>query len=338
MPQALIEEGAMNISTARSMWLATWLLAGCILACAAGRSSAQVVDGIAAIVNDEAITYGGIAERAAPALATIDAGLSREEKQEKMAMLHLSALQAMVEEKLLLAESARQKNEAFDKQVNRILESQLEDERRSAGGAVAFRRKIEEERLTYAEHVKRIRARVVADAVVQNLVRRHLSVGPAETLEYYRQNPSEFRESGTTKYRQIFISAAKYESRAEAQKAADAVAKLLAQGQDFAALAIEKSDGPHAEDGGLWESSQTGLRPRAIEDVLVSVPLGTSSKPVETDIGYTIITVEERNPERVVSYEEAQGKIRARLLYQKQIKRYQDLMRQLEEKNYVRLH
>ena len=337
MLQAAIEEDTMNTFGARKIWPGAALLAGCMLACIAGRTSAQVVDGIAAIVNAEAITYGGIAERAAPAVAGIAAGLSREETQQQMAMLHESALRAMVEEKLLLAEGARQDNEAFDRQVNRILESRLENERRTAGGAVAFRRKIEEEGLTYAEHVKRIRARVVADAMLQNLVRRNLSVSPAETLEYYREYRGEFTKAGTTKYRQIFISADKHGSRAEAREAAEDVARLLAEGRDFAALAIEKSDGPRAGDGGLWESSQEGLRPKAIEDLIVSLPLGTPSEPAETDVGFTIVKVEERNPERVVGYEEAQDEIKARLLYQKQVERYQNLMRQLEKKNYVRL-
>ena len=339
MLRTAIEEGAMNTPRPGHTWRrATWLLAGCILACVAGRTSAQVVEGIAAIVNDEAITYGGITERAAPAVAAIEPRLSREEQREQMAMLHVSALRAMVEEKLLLAEGARQDNEAFDKQVDRILESRLENGRRTAGGAVAFKRKIEEEGLTYAEYVRRIRAKVIGDALLQNLVRRNLSVSPAETLEYYREHRGEFTETGTTKYRQIFISADKYENRADARKAADDVAGLLAEGQDFATLAIDKSDGPHAKDAGLWESSQKGLRPKAIEHLIFSLPLGTSSEPVESDIGFTIIKVEERNPEHVIGYEEAQEKIRAHLLYQKQIERYEGLMRQLEERNYVRLH
>lgn len=109
----------------------------------------------------------------------------------------------------------------------------------------------------------------------------------------------------------------------------------LRKGEPFAELAKNRSNGPRRENGGLWDFVRQGVRPKPVDQLLFSLPVGEVGGPVETEIGYTIVKVEAHKPGRTIPFEEVQPKIEALLKARRQDVRYLELMRRLEEENYV---
>jgi len=251
--------------------------------------------------------------------------------------IYRSSQQMLVQEKLLLSEARRRQKdrEAYDRQVTREVQHHLEKERRAAGGAEAFRKKIEESGLTYQEYVERIRSEVICANLLHSTVQRDLSISPVEIREYYEDNRERFTLPARATYRQIFIAAEKYETRDKAREAAERQLSLLEEGADFAALATENSDGPRANEGGLWQETRQGVRPQPVDKLIFSLPIGAVGGPVETEPGFTIVKVESRQGKEQIPLAEVQQKIENRLREKKQGRRYQRLIRRLEDENYV---
>lgn len=85
----------------------------------------------------------------------------------------------------------------------------------------------------------------------------------------------------------------------EALKKAEEVKARLEAGEDFAALAKEFSDDPFsASQGGDLGWIGRGFMPKEFEDVAFRLEPGQTSDPVKTALGYHIIQVLEKDPER----------------------------------------
>ena len=296
-------------------------------------------DRVVAVVNQDVITEKDLRDRAAAALDALESGLSPAEREERTTLILLSALRALVDEKLLLAEARRiqKDNPTAAQRMEAAVERRLEKECRAAGGVVVFRESLEKAGLSYSEYVERLRNRIFREILLHEFVDRNTSVSPAEMLEYYRRNQEQFQEPPQARHRQIFVSADKYESRAKAEEAAEYLAELLRKEYDFAKLARENSDGPRAGEGGLWDFMRQGLRPKPIDELLFSLPIGEVGGPVATEIGFTLVTVEARKPARTIPFEEVQAEIREKLVEQERFRRYHRLIRRLEGESCVEI-
>jgi len=300
---------------------------------AGGEGSHRVV----ALVNREVITSGDVMDRAASRIAALDPETPLGERQDASEEILNETLQLIIEEHLLVAEGERvlKLNAGLAKRIDKSVSEQLEKERLAAGGAVAFREALAQKGLRYADYVKRVRLRMVRDLVLYRYVVSDISVSPDELLDFYRKNLDRFREPAQVKYRQIFVRNRKYESRDKAQEMAEYLIGLLRKQHDFAKLAVEYSDGPHAADGGLWDFTRRGVRPKPIDDLLFSLPVAEVGGPVETEIGFTILKLVERTSARTVPFEEAQQKIAPVLQAKKRNDRYAELIGRLKAGNYV---
>ncbi len=302
-------------------------------------AAAPISNVVVAIVNQEVIEHSDVLQRASPEFLKLEEGMAQSEREQRTREILEKALRALIDEKLLLTEAERlsKKNEAFGRLIDDRIALTLEAERRRTGGEAAFHDSLEKAGLTHATYVKRVRHKIMRELVRYHFVTRDLSVSPAELYEHYRKNLSRLSEPDKVRYRQIFIRVDKNKSRAKARELAEYLMDLLEKRHDFASLAREYSDGPHAEEGGLWDFMGRGARPPPIDDLLFSLPIGEVGEPLETDIGFTLVKVAARSPARIIPFEEVQGRLEAELLDRKWLERYRRLIRRLQEQNYVKI-
>ncbi len=268
----------------------------CCLFCATAAAAVETKDAVVAVVEDEVITRGRVQERAEEALRSLPAPMTREEALRMRAEAFSAALRALIEEKLLLSEAERliEKREGLEQRLERQLLEHIENERNRLGGLDALQAELKERGEAYEDYVQRLREQVMRELVLFQFVYRDLSISPDRMRQYYRERKEEFKEPDRVRCRQIFIRASDAVSRERAKETAEYVMSLVEKGHDFAQLARDYSDGPHAGEGGLWDFMPRGARPEPIDDLLFSLGHGETGGPVETDIGFTIVRVEER--------------------------------------------
>ena len=133
---------------------------------------------------------------------------------------------------------------------------------------------------------------------------------------YYDDNPNLFRKPEQVKASHILIQVP---ANADEAKQADALAAIQAlklrldNGENFATLAQENSDGPSKTKGGdLGFFSREQMVPPFSEAAFALQP-GQTSDVVQTRFGYHLIRVTERQAEQTMAYNEVKEAISARL-------------------------
>ena len=107
------------------------------------------------------------------------------------------------------------------------------------------------------------------------------------------------------------------EEKDVARNKIDDILVKATDGEDFAELAKEFSEGPSKDNGGDLGCFGRGQMVPPFEEAAFALGEGEISDVVETQFGYHIIKLTGRKPERQIPFEEVEGQIRQSLLDQK---------------------
>ena len=199
-------------------------------------------------------------------------------------------------------------NEQFDR-----LKKQYPDEQ-------SFKDSMAEDHLTEDTVKSRIRMNLAVQEFVEKEFGGKVDVTEAEAKAFYDGHPAYFTEPETIRASGILIKvdmksdAAKKE---EARKKLEDIQRREKKGEDFAILAKDFSQDASAAQGGDLGTIPRGRMPKALDDAAFSLKPGEVSNVVETELGFHLIKVHEKKPEKVVPFKEAEEKIRQHLANQK---------------------
>ncbi len=146
-----------------------------------------------------------------------------------------------------------------------------------------------------------------------------------DVLKYYQEHKEDYAIRAQAKWEQIRLSYFKNGGKEGARKMAEAIVERLENGEEFAAIARECSDGPTAASrGGVrgWTTEGT-LKDKEIEQALYEQPVGEIGRPIETQDSLEIVRVIERIPSGYQPFEMVQEDIKTTIknnLWQKATK------------------
>lgn len=133
------------------------------------------------------------------------------------------------------------------------------------------------------------------------------AVSEADAKQIYDAQIGQLKPEQEVHARHILVS-----TEAEAKE----VAERLKKGEDFAALAKEKSKDPGAEGGDLGFFAR-GQMLKPFEDAAFALEVGQISEPVQTQFGWHIIKVEEKRDQALPTFDQVKGAIIAQLVQAK---------------------
>ena len=139
-----------------------------------------------------------------------------------------------------------------------------------------------------------------------------VTVAEEDIQDYYESNLEKFKNPQTVQARHILIKVAqnaKPEEVESARQRAEDILKLAREGQDFAALARQYSEGPTNTKGGDLGTFRREAMVKPFSDKAFSMKAGDISDPVRTRFGWHIIKVEKVNPAKTLSLDEARADI-----------------------------
>lgn len=162
---------------------------------------------------------------------------------------------------------------------------------------------------------------VIADGISSADVKTFLekSENEARVKTYFDSHQVEFSKPEQAKVRHILIKAEKgnADQVAKAKTEAEAIVKSLKAGADFGKLAAEKSQDPgSAKSGGAIGYFSRGAMVPEFEAYAFSGPIGAVSDPVQTDFGFHVIKVEDRQAATSKKLEEVREDIAQTLISQ----------------------
>ena len=195
--------------------------------------------------------------------------------------------------------------------------------------------KIIKDRFSSQEEFEKIIAAMgVSEAELRSQIERNLAirqlidtqvidkimVSEADTKAYYDENPDLFKKPEQVKASHILIKVESDATDLQKSQARIEIAKIhqkLKDGQDFAALAKEFSQGPSAENGGDLGYFGRGQMVKPFEDAAFALKPGQISEIVETRFGYHLIKVVDKQPEGIMAYAEVKDRLNQHLKSQR---------------------
>ena len=164
-------------------------------------------------------------------------------------------------------------------------------------------------------------------------VRTSVQVSEADVATEYTQNAETYKKGEEVHARHILYKVSDSAPDAAQKAKAEATARKLKGGADFAALAKTESDDPASKTtGGDLGSFGRGQMVKEFEQAAFDAEPKAIVGPVKTSYGYHVIQVLEKTPERVQPIFEVSAGIRARLMDKKASEEARRLAKELAEK------
>lgn len=277
-----------------------------------GPASAEIIEEIAARVNDSIIVRSEVQKRRGALARQISEQVPPEERDEILAQAQEGVLFDMIIEELLLQQARL--NFDMEKYFDNLRKDFMRKNEITTSAELDILLRNEE--LTTGEFRRLLLRSNVPQDVLQFEVARQLTVTPEEIQAYYAENPDRFRQPGEVLLREIVILAEPQGTEAAAAQAQDALARVAA-GEPFEQVARELSAAPSRENGGSVGPFKTGDLAAVLEEEAFSLPVGGVSEPMETSYGFHIITVVARTEPAVAPLAEVEEQVERTLRQQK---------------------
>ena len=265
---------------------------------------AQLPD-VVARVNGEDISRPDF-ERA---LQNLEARAGGPVPAEQRDQIYRDLLDQLIGYTLLTQETKTRKVEVPDAEV----EARIGQIRGQFPSEEVFKQMLSERNVT----LEQMRADAKQDLAVAKMISEEVepksAVKPEQVDDFYAKNPDQFKQPERVRASHILIAFPQDADAAAKTQAREKAEQVLAQvkaGGDFAALAKEHSQDPgSAVNGGDLGFFQQGQMVGPFNDAAFSLPAGATSDLVETNFGYHIIRVAEKQPARTVPLDEVRPQV-----------------------------
>lgn len=297
----------------------------------------QLLDGIAAVVNDEIITISEVRETMELEAEQLRQQYHDEGLRQRLVELYQRVLKQLIDVRLQLAWAKKLHLQVDDDDVTKHIETiknqnKVTDEQ--------LRQMLTSRGLTLETYREQIREGLLIAKVVNVEVRSRLVVMDTELQEAYQQQRERYSVPGEVTVSHILFLVspdASAEREAQVRQRATAVLKQLRNGADFAELAKKYSEGPSAERGGLLGRFRAGELLPGFEEVALALQAGEISDLVRTRAGLHIIRVEDKKEGGYRPFNEVRESIKSALLQTKSERKYREWLETLRQGAYVKV-
>src|SRR6266403_4551141 len=288
-------------------------LAGLPIFSAAFAEEPQVVDGIAAVVNGEVITFSQVRSLSAPREKLLRSQLTGKDLEKKLIELRELALKDLIDRRLVIQAFKKESYQIPDHIVDQRVHDIIRDS--FGGDRNTFIKTLEAQSYTLGEFKEKELERIMVSAMRSHNVKTNSIISPTKVEDYYRKHHEEFTSKEQIKLRMIMISGQKDTASAPAQKAlAEEVLGKLAGGAEFDHTAQVYSEDSTRDNGGDWGWIEHNTLAAPLEKFAFNMPVGRISNIIDYAGNYYILKVEDKHPGTTKSLAEARSDIEKKLL------------------------
>jgi peptidyl-prolyl cis-trans isomerase SurA len=305
------------------------------ICCAAFAQEPQVVDGMAAIVNSEVITFSQVRQLSAPRERLLRSQFTAQELENKIKEARQFALKDLIDRRLIIQafkkESFQIPDHIVDQRVHDIIRENFGGDRNT------FIKTLEAQNYSLGEFKEKELERIMVQAMRSHNVKTNMIASPTKIEDYYRKHREEFTSKEEIKLRMIMISGQKDTGNAQAQKAlSEEVLGRLASGAEFEQTAQLYSEDSTRENGGDWGWIGRNTIAAPLEKFALNMPVGRISNIIDYAGNYYILKVEDKRGGSTKSLAEARGDIEKKLIQDEAQQIQERWIASLRKKAYIR--
>ncbi len=250
-------------------------------------AAVEELDRVAVIVNDGVILQ-----------SDIDASLKSVKlnaERKGQALPEQAVLEDQVLEKLIMDTLQAQEAERIGVRINdqRLDEAIATIARNNEQSLQQLQQSVADQGLSYAEYREQIRDEVASSEARNALVRRRISILPAEVENLSKLLAAETNKSVQYEIGHIQLRFSGSQSKEEVEQQAQEIKAMLDDGEDFEKLAITYSKGPKALDGGDWGWLRKEEMPTIFADQISIQGKDAIIGPFRSGAGFHILKIKD---------------------------------------------
>jgi peptidyl-prolyl cis-trans isomerase SurA len=302
---------------------------------AAYAAEPEVIDGVAAVVNGEVITYSQVRQLVAPREKLLRSQYHDQELVTKIKEAREAALKDLVDRQLIIQAFKKDNFQIPDHYVDERMHEII---RESFGGdRNTFIKTLEAQNYTLGEFKKMESEKMIVQAMRSKNVKLNVVASPAKVDEYYKAHRDDFTSREQIKLRLIMIPSHASDGNSAAQKAmADEIHAKLVNGAEFDRMAQIYSEDSTRERGGDWGWVERKTLAAPLEKAAFNLSVGKVSRIVDFGGNYYILKVEGKHGGDTKSLEQARPEIEKKLIQLEAQNLQERWLASLRSKAYIR--
>jgi peptidyl-prolyl cis-trans isomerase SurA len=303
---------------------------------------ADVVDGIAAIVNKDVVTISQVRELVGArerSLRDLYRGAELEQKVEEM---RISAIKDLIDRQLILQEFKKLQEKGasipeyvIDDRVQAIIRQEF------GGDRAAFVRTLQAQGFTLTRFKEIEREKVIVQAMRQSKVENDFVISPTQIQTYYDKNKSAYATPEQVKLRMIVIregSSGDVPEVGSKKDLAEEIRQKVASGAEFDRMAqMYSEDETTQQAGGDWGWIERNTLNQELTNVAFSLRAGEVSPVINIENTYYVIKVEARKNAAIKPITDVRDEIEKNLIQQERMKAQQRWLETLRQKAYIKI-
>jgi len=315
--------------------LSTLILPLSSLCHAAYAADVEVIDGIAAVVNGDIITYSQVRSLVAPREKLLYSQYSGEELAKQIKAARQAALNDLIDRQLIIQAFKKENYQIPDHYVDQRVHEIIQEN--FGGDRNTFIKTLEAQNYTLGEFKKLETERMIVQAMRSKNVKREMIASPAKIDEYYKSHRDEFMAKEQIKLRLIMIPAHANDGNAAAQRSmAEEILGKLANGAEFDRMAQIYSEDSSRDLGGDWGWIDRKTLAAPLEKAAFHLPVGRISNIIEFNGNFYLLKVEDKKGGAMPSLAQVRDQIEKKLLQQEAQNLQEKWLASLRSKAYIR--
>ena len=310
-----------------SALIAMMVVLGCV-------SAQDVLNGIAAVVNDEVITFSQVRELVGAKEQAARQQLKGEELVSKIKEIRLQAINDLIDRQLILQEFKKNKFQIPDYFINDRVNTIVREE--FGGDRQAFVRTIEAQGFTLDRFKELERDKIVVQEMTRSAVKQNVIVPEAKIQEAYKQNIGEFSSDEEMKLRMIAIK--KSESSASRRRLTEEIRAKIADGAEFGEMAHMYSDHTTQDQYGDWGWINKKVLNEDLTKAAFALKAGEISRVLDIGDTYYLLFAEAKKAGTQRPFKEVRDEIEKRLIQQERQKLRQEWLEKLRKKAFIKMY
>ena len=312
----------------------------CALPCL--QATEEVINGIAAVVNGDVVTFSQVRELVAAREKSASEIYQGEELQKKIQEMRRQAIQDLIDRSLILQEFKKKEfnipSYIVDDSIQRIIRQEF------GGDRTAFIKTLQAQGYTMARFRETEREKIVVQAMRQSKTSENIIVSPVKIREYYEKHSAGYTTPEQVKLRMIVLkeggaspdAASSGPSVGKKEMAAE-IRDKLAGGAEFDRLAQMYSEDSSNESGGDWGWVERKTLNEALAKVAFSLKPNEISQVIPLDNAYYVLMVEAKKPAVTKPLSDVRDEIVQALVQEEKLKGQERWLKDLRQKAYIKI-
>ncbi len=293
----------------------------------------DVLDGIAAVVNQDVITFSQVRELVGAQEKSARETLKGNELVEKIKEIRLKAINDLIDRQLILQEFKGKKFSIPEHFIEDRIQTITREE--FGGDRGAFTRTLAAQGYTLDRFKQLETDKMIVQAMRTQNVKSDVSIPESKILEYYRQHQEEYTSEEQIKLRMISIRKRDGEKDA-GRKMIDEIREKIVGGAEFGSLAKMYSEDSTQDASGDWGWINKRTLNESLTKIAFAMKAGQVSNAIELGNSYYLLYVEAKKNALTKPLSEVRDEIDKRLIQEERQRRQQEWIAKLRKKAYIK--